>query len=283
MGSDDAIDTFDFEASVATLQLHFTFQIAQADLAVAGVQAHFAFARHADFDYSAAVSDAHDGKAVGEAHFEFDGIAGLMVMDLDAALSETPFAGSDVGFDFLFVPGFDVNLGVGGVHAQFGPAGNVEGLRPFFGLGSLGQGDGETETNRNPKETAHEDDSWDATRHTWDASLGRYVNGWREVPGIFASSEGRHVQKSFGLGAVSWGRVGVSPTLLGRARRPSLHLLVPIGHANEASFGKGQIQQSGGGGEGGSEAYLFGQEEGGDGPEFIDDQDRGVYALKLLS
>src|SRR5207237_7920140 len=72
------------------------------------------------------------------------------------------------------------------------------------------------------------------------------------------------------------------PSLLGRARRPSLHLLVPICHANEAAFGKGQIQQSGGGGEGGSEAYLFGQEERGDGPEFIDDQDRGVYALKLL-
>ena len=198
MGSDDAIDTFDFEASVATLQLHFTFQIAQTDLAVAGVQAHFAFARHADFDYSAAVSDAHDGKAVREAHFEFDGIAGLMVMDLDAALSETPLAGGDVGFDFLFVPGFDVNLGIGGVHAQFGPAGNVEGLRPFFGLGSLGQRVGEAETDRNPKETPHEDDSWDARRHTWDASLGKYVDGWREVPGIFASSEGRHVKKSFG-------------------------------------------------------------------------------------
>ncbi|PYX19673.1 MAG: hypothetical protein DMG82_24765, partial [Acidobacteria bacterium] len=72
------------------------------------------------------------------------------------------------------------------------------GLRPFFGLGSLGQGDGEAETDRNPKETPHEDDSWDARRHTWDASLGKYVDGWREVPGIFASSEGRHVQKSFG-------------------------------------------------------------------------------------
>jgi hypothetical protein len=114
---------------------------------------------------------------MGEAHFEFDGIAGLMVMDLDAALSETPFAGGDVGLDFLIVPGFDVNLGVGGVHAQFGSAGNVEGLRPFFGLGSLGQGDGEAETDRNPKETPHEDDSWDATRHTRDASLGRYVDG----------------------------------------------------------------------------------------------------------
>ena len=118
---------------------------------------------------------------------------------------------------------------------------------------------------------------------------------------------GRRVQKSFELGAVSWGRWILTtlnfrkkreslgwgtratfmdkraPSLLGRARRPSLHLLVPIGHANEASFGKWQIQQSGGGGEGGSEAYLFGQEERGDGPEFIDDQDRGVYALKLLS
>src|SRR5579864_7633879 len=177
MGSEGAIDTFPYTTLFRSLQVHFTFQIAQADLAVAGVQAHFAFARHADFDYSAAVSDAHDGKAVGEAHFEFDGIAGLMIMDLDAALSETPFAGGDVGFDFLFIPSFDVNLGVGGIHAQFGPAGNVEGLRPFFGLGSLGQGDGEAETDRNPKETPHEDDSWDATRHTRDASLGRYVDG----------------------------------------------------------------------------------------------------------
>src|SRR6201981_1141157 len=222
MGSEGAIDTFDFEASVATLQLHFTFQIAQADLAVAGVQAHFAFAWHADFDYSAVVSDAHDGKAGREAHFEFDGIAGLMVMDLDAALSETPFAGGNVRFDFLFVPGFDVNLGVGGVHAQFGPAGDVEGLRPFFGLGSLGQGDGEAETDRNPKYTPHEDDSWDARRHTWDASLGRYVDGWREVPGFFASSDGSARPKELPVDAVSWGALEFHLACLdGRDARPS--------------------------------------------------------------
>ena len=68
------------------------------------------------------------------AHFDFDGVAGLMFFDADATFADLVALGDYLGFDRVLVPGGDADVSVGRLDAQVGLAAEGISLRPFVGV-----------------------------------------------------------------------------------------------------------------------------------------------------
>ena len=90
VGAEIAFNIIDFKAAVAAVEIHFTFEVVDRDTAVAGAQRDFAFARHVNLDEHAAFADVKYKITVRKTDFDFNGVAGLALENLDAVFADLP-------------------------------------------------------------------------------------------------------------------------------------------------------------------------------------------------
>jgi hypothetical protein len=129
-----AVYAVNFLGAVSAAQLHVAFEIGKFNLAIASMQVHSAFARHADVDVNSMIATVDgDAKVVDMriAHIDLNLIAGLALIDANAVAANFVMRGGHFGFDRILLPGGDVNVGVGSIDAQVGRAGESISFRPL--------------------------------------------------------------------------------------------------------------------------------------------------------
>src|SRR5579864_570875 len=107
------------------MQVHLAFKSGKLNFAVAGAQVDFALARHLDDDMHAMIAPAELQIVVWIAYFDIDGIAGLMLLDANAALANLVARGDDLGFDRVLIPSGDAYVRVRGIDAKVRLAADV--------------------------------------------------------------------------------------------------------------------------------------------------------------
>ena len=130
-GSQLAVDRVEVLGAVSAVQIHFALQARDLDLAVPGPQVDPAFPRHLDDDVHAVIAEVDGQAMVRIAHVDLDRIAVLVFFDPDAAFTNLVTRRNHFGFDRILIPGANPDVGVGGLHTQVRPAGQVVRFRPF--------------------------------------------------------------------------------------------------------------------------------------------------------
>src|SRR4051812_11290574 len=127
-GAQLAIHALDALRTVATAHVHFALEVADLNLAVAGVQIDFAFSGHVNIDVYTVIANIEGHAVMGIANSNLDRVAILMSLYLEPALADFVAGADHSGFDSVLVPGINVDVRVRSFHPEVRPAGNVVGL-----------------------------------------------------------------------------------------------------------------------------------------------------------
>ena len=98
--------------AVAAFCLHLSLEITQANAAIAGSQVYFTFPRHVNVDVHPPPTEIEVEVAMRKADLKLHGIAGLVLVNLDAVLANFPALRCHLHIYRVLVPGVDADMGI---------------------------------------------------------------------------------------------------------------------------------------------------------------------------
>src|SRR2546428_12894686 len=119
-GSQGSVHRINVLMPITAPQFHVALEIAEPDVAIAGVQIHPSFAGHVDFNVHATSAQAEADNLARKTHFQLNRVPALMIVDSDAALADLVPLGRHSGLNRVLVPGIHSDVGVRSFHSQVG-------------------------------------------------------------------------------------------------------------------------------------------------------------------